>query len=184
MHSSFPAERTIGKKLQAGGRGRRSVAGFLSPCVQFPDSATSHDFTSIKSKRGRGRKKRKKKKERGKKENGSRAGFLAPLHRSSWSTLLGCFLPRYCMLWSIDIDPRGCLTFLGLCHWQWHPYSLSKSIWKTLLRKRETREIRKRLSEAFKKPKRKRKKKERKKTQDAKGTTSNNVTASLFEAHH
>ncbi|KAK9646597.1 hypothetical protein HCH54_005334 [Aspergillus fumigatus] len=56
---SLPAERTIGKKLQTGGRGRRSVVGFLSPCVHFPDSATSHNFTSIKSKKGREIKKKK-----------------------------------------------------------------------------------------------------------------------------
>lgn len=93
MRSSLPAERTIGKKLQAGGRGRRSVVGFLSPCVHFPDSATSHNFTSIKSKRGRELKKKNKKemrkgereREKRKIENGSRAEFLAPLQRSSCS---------------------------------------------------------------------------------------------------
>lgn len=43
------------------------------------------------------------------------------------------------MLWSIDIDPRGCLTVLGLCHWQCHPYSLSRSrsTWSSRLKKRK-----------------------------------------------
>jgi hypothetical protein len=60
--SSLPAEWTIGNGLQAGGRGRRSVAGSSRLASISPDSATSHDFCPIQSKRlGEKRKKGKKK---------------------------------------------------------------------------------------------------------------------------